>query len=607
MRRVFALIKLLLSWLLLFAVLGGDVRFGTTAFVASSTSSASSHQSGSQAQCLRMSSRQPTSASSLPVLPRMENRAKIPLPHPKNILNDISFTWAQELMERGNQKPLELEELWLLDESQLMSNASETFDNYLRNETRLLNLPTGLAENTASSSQHIESTENAPAKKGSLKSNLLFDFWASPLTRAVVKMYSGLFIVSGVLKLFNTLVQFAPSLLIARILKVVDEGGFLRAAAASSAAGASIFSTATLKLLLRDKGFLLSIALFILLCAKTYIENQYFHVVTNLGSNVRGVLSAAIYRKSLKLSSSGRQNNTVGEIVNFMQLDTNRMEYVASSIHVVWDGLLQVLGYTALLLHFLGPAVLAGIAAMLVIVPVNAYFFKKLSALRAECLKYTDERVKVTNEVLQGVRAIKAYNWEQPFIDKLNKIRELELASLKSSANTRAILISVLSTAPSVVAVVTLGVYALLGNALTPTKVFTALALFNQLRFPLIFFPMLLNTLAEGIVSLNRLTKFMLADEVEGYVQSFSPDSTDAAAPSNEVIKISDGASFSWSTTSTLRDDSHAKNATTSSLTPPSTPEASSVNPNARSRLTNAGLSIKKGELVAVVGPVGSG
>lgn len=33
----------------------------------------------------------------------------------------------------------------------------------------------------------------------------------------------------------------------------------------------------------------------------------------------------------------------MGEIVNYMQLDTGRMEYVASSIHTIWDGILQVL------------------------------------------------------------------------------------------------------------------------------------------------------------------------------------------------------------------------------------------------------------------------
>jgi ABC-type bacteriocin/lantibiotic exporter with double-glycine peptidase domain len=139
----------------------------------------------------------------------------------------------------------------------------------------------------------------------------------------------------------------------------------------------------------------------------------------------------------------------------------------------------------------------------------------RLSALRAINLKYTDSRVKLTNEILQGVRAIKSYNWEKPFLDKLTTIRDLELKALEASANTRAILTSVLTAAPSMVAVVTLGTYGLLGNVLTPTKVFTALALFNQLRFPLVFLPLLLNNLAEGKVSLVRLTKFLLTDEVQ--------------------------------------------------------------------------------------------
>ena len=33
---------------------------------------------------------------------------------------------------------------------------------------------------------------------------------------------------------------------------------------------------------------------------------------------------------------------STGEIVNYMQLDTNRMEQVIGTIHVCWDGPLQV-------------------------------------------------------------------------------------------------------------------------------------------------------------------------------------------------------------------------------------------------------------------------
>jgi hypothetical protein len=50
-------------------------------------------------------------------------------------------------------------------------------------------------------------------------------------------------------------------------------------------------------------------------------------------------------------------------------------------------------------------------------------------------------------------------------------------------------------------------------------QVFTALALFNQLRFPLYFFPVTLSALADGRVSVDRLSSFLSEAEVVPYVQ----------------------------------------------------------------------------------------
>ena len=105
---------------------------------------------------------------------------------------------------------------------------------------------------------------------------------------------------SGLLKLTNTLVQFLPSLLIARILKHVDK----------AAAARKVLSTASMSRVDRE-GMLLAFALYGTLCVKTALENQYFDSILSIGATARGAISAAIFRKSLKLSPSGRQNNTV--------------------------------------------------------------------------------------------------------------------------------------------------------------------------------------------------------------------------------------------------------------------------------------------------------
>ena len=217
------------------------------------------------------------------------------------------------------------------------------------------------------------------------------------------------------------------------------------------------------------------------------------------------------------------------------------------------------------------------------------------------------------------MRAIKSYNWEQPFVEKLTQIRDLELKALEASANTRAILTSVLTAAPSMVAVVTLGTYGLLGNILTPTKVFTALALFNQLRFPLVFLPLLLNNLAEGKVSLTRLTKFLLTDEVQDYVER---DESDTALDfigmgpntrgERDAVVIEKGT-FSWSSDPLTplegEGDKDKQILKLDSTQSPSTTTSTEIvaSESQRGVLKNIDLRVKKGELIAVVGPVGSG
>lgn len=239
----------------------------------------------------------------------------------------------------------------------------------------------------------------------------------------------------------------------------------------------------------------------------------------------------------------------------------------------------------------------------LLILPLNAYFLKRLSELRVETLKYTDYRVKLTNEILQGIRAIKSYNWEIPFLQQLAIVRDKEINAMKVAANSRAILVSILSAAPSFVAALTLSVYALLGNdvfytlslkafplifvllcyignELSPIKVFTALGLFNQLRFPIIFFPLLLNSLADGKISLARISKYLNAQEIQNYVFKESNINTSVA------IEISNGI-FSW------------KNQPKKTTNEP-------IN-NMQNSLHNISMSIKQGQLIGVVGSVGSG
>lgn len=49
-------------------------------------------------------------------------------------------------------------------------------------------------------------------------------------------------------------------------------------------------------------------------------------------------------------------------------------------------------------------------------------------------MKSKDSRIKLMNEMLNGIKVLKLYAWELAFKDKVSKIRESELQVLKKAA-----------------------------------------------------------------------------------------------------------------------------------------------------------------------------
>ena len=46
-------------------------------------------------------------------------------------------------------------------------------------------------------------------------------------------------------------------------------------------------------------------------------------------------------------------------------------------------------------------------------------------------MKHKDSRMKLLNEVLNGIKVIKFYTWEKPFKDLIMKLRSREVAALR--------------------------------------------------------------------------------------------------------------------------------------------------------------------------------
>ncbi|MFO3797099.1 MAG: ABC transporter transmembrane domain-containing protein, partial [Anaerolineales bacterium] len=229
----------------------------------------------------------------------------------------------------------------------------------------------------------------------------------------------------------------------------------------------------------------------------------------------RAVSMAAIFRKSLLLSSSSRSEYNTGSIVTMMSVDAERVWQAGLLMNWLWMGPLLLIAAIAILFVEFGTPAAAALAVVVAIAIFQTYIANRIGLTRRRLVRYTDDRVKLTNEVLQGIRVLKVYNWEKPLQEKIERTRAEEVALLRQFHILKMLTLSVLFIAPSMVLYSLFTAYSSMGNHLTITKVFRGLAVVNMIRLPIALIPMAVSSATEGWVSLQRINKFMAMQEVQ--------------------------------------------------------------------------------------------
>ncbi|KAJ8941323.1 hypothetical protein NQ314_010435, partial [Rhamnusium bicolor] len=239
-------------------------------------------------------------------------------------------------------------------------------------------------------------------------------------------------------------------------------------------------------------------------------DSQFNFLMALVGLRMRGALITTIYRKTLTVSSTVLNSRfSVGEIVNFMSTDTDRIVNSCPSFHALWSIPFQLSVTLYLLYSLVGISFIAGVIFSIILIPINKLIANKIGQLSTKLMEQKDSRVKLVTEVLRGIKAIKLYVWEQHFIRLITKIRDQELKYLKGRKYLDALCVYFWATTPVVISILTFGTYVLMGNKLTAATVFTGIALLNMLISPLNAFPWVLNGMAEAWVSIKRIQRLM--------------------------------------------------------------------------------------------------
>ncbi|XP_053167408.1 ATP-binding cassette sub-family C member 2-like isoform X2 [Hemicordylus capensis] len=338
-----------------------------------------------------------------------------------SFFSKITYSWYSRVITLGYKKPLERDDLFELNESDSPYVVCPDFEKQWRKEI-------------------LKSTKNVKAHRSVIKKpSLLLPLWQT---------FKLLLIKVAILKVAADVLAFMSPQIMRKMIITCEHHS-------------ESYWT----------GYGYAVALLLVVVMQTLVHQLYQRLNMLTAVKIKTAVVGLVYKKGLTLSSASRQKYTTGEIVNLMSADVQQLMEMTVNLNLLWSAPFQILLAVVFLWKELGPSVLAGVAMLLLVVPVNAIVAAKVKKLKKSQMKYADQRIKFLNEIFQGIK----------------------------------------------VSLATFGVHFLLDeeNILTAAKVFTSISLFNILRLPLFDLPTVISAIAQTKVSMSRLDNFLSSEDLD--------------------------------------------------------------------------------------------
>ena len=162
----------------------------------------------------------------------------------------------------------------------------------------------------------------------------------------------------------------------------------------------------------------------------------------------------------------------------------------------------------------MGKATLVGMTTMFLMVPFVKVIITRMMKIRRKRARFTDKRVEVTSSMLQAIRFCKLNHYEEKFIGRVRESRKNEMHWVSKELSMIGWTLTITVLTPVIASAVTFITYALIdgGRVLTSSDTFTTLLLFSVLRFPINYVGKLIGKAAQGIEACQRIADFLDRD-----------------------------------------------------------------------------------------------
>nr|QJQ50001.1 ABC transporter family C protein ABCC2 [Ostrinia furnacalis] len=340
--------------------------------------------------------------------------------------------------------------------------------------------------------------------------------------------------------------------------------------------------------------------------------------VMTFSLKVKIACSALLYRKLLRLNQVSIGDVAGGKLVNLLSNDITRFDYAFMFMHYLWVIPIQ----TAVVSYFLytvgGYAPFVGLFGVIILItPIQAGLTKLTAVIRRTVATRTDKRIKLMNEIINGIQVIKMYAWEKPFQLVVSATRAYEMQALRKSIFIRSVILGFMLFTERAILFFTMLTLVLSGTMVAATTIYPIQQFLGSVQINLtMILPLAIASLSELKVTLERMQSFLTMDEREdvaviknganganGFHRDIFASKTKSGNQTPQITKYSEIDNQTPNKTpiqsNKSTDFAIELSGVTASWTTNGTPSDAT--------LKNLSLRIRRGKLCAVIGPVGSG
>ncbi|KAJ2946418.1 hypothetical protein O0L34_g12457 [Tuta absoluta] len=329
---------------------------------------------------------------------------------------------------------------------------------------------------------------------------------------------------------------------------------------------------------------------------------------------IKVACSALLYRKMLRINQVSIGETAAGKLVNLLSNDVARFDYSFMFLHNLWVVPVQVAVVLYLLWQTAGYAPFVGLFSVVFLMfPIQGFLTKLSAVLRRKMAARTDKRIKLMNEIINGIQVIKMYAWEKPFQIVVAAARAYEVAMLKKASFVRSTFIGFMMFVERTILFVTCLTLVLSGTPITATVIYPIQQYFSIIQmFLTLILPMAIFYLTEMKVSIERIQSFLVMDEREdlalqpssNFVNnlkfSTKKSNDDMAKITLGKYKTENGIGKAVASESDIGGEYAIELSGVSA-------SWTAVSEQTKLTLNNVTMRVRKGRSCAIIGPVGSG